>query len=380
MSEVMKKHVFSRADRPLSFRVSDYDIPQGSEEEWRFTPVERISDFFADSACGKAPAVQVRGDAVYERASRTDPRLGKIIGPEDRTGALAWESFTDAHVITVPKNTHPEKEIMVGVRGEGESAVAGMHILIAAEEFSEATVIINHEGSARLTEGIEILAEEGSHLTVVTVQDWDDSAAHMLSNRIRVGRNASFRHIVVTLGGNTVRVTTSVDFADSGADVNLLGAYFVDAGQHLEHRLFVDHSIAKCRSNVTYKGALQGQDAHSVWVGDVLIGAKAEGSSSYELNRNLVLTPGARADSVPNLEIKTGEIEGAGHASATGRFDDEQLFYLKSRGIPEREAKRLVVRGFFAELISQIGVPSVQQHLMQAIEEELQRTMEGENA
>jgi Fe-S cluster assembly protein SufD len=125
---------------------------------------------------------------------------------------------------------------------------------------------------------------------------------------------------------------------------------------------------------VTYKGALQGESARSVWIGDVLIRKAAEGTDTYELNRNLVLTPGARADSVPNLEIETGEIEGAGHASATGRFDDEQLFYLKARGIPEDVARRLVVRGFFAELIQQIGVPAVEDRLQTAIEAELELT------
>jgi Fe-S cluster assembly protein SufD len=112
-------------------------------------------------------------------------------------------------------------------------------------------------------------------------------------------------------------------------------------------------------------------------VGDVLIRKEAEGTDTYELNRNLVLTEGARADSVPNLEIETGEIEGAGHASATGRFDDEQLFYLRSRGIPEEEARRLVVRGFFAELIKQIGVPDVEENLIAAIEAELKITEEA---
>ena len=108
-----------------------------------------------------------------------------------------------------------------------------------------------------------------------------------------------------------------------------------------------------------------------MWVGDVLIRASAEGTDTYELNRNLVLTEGARADSVPNLEIETGEIKGAGHASATGRFDDQQLFYLMARGIPEDEARRLVVRGFFASVVGRIGVPEVQERLMAAIEREL---------
>ena len=121
---------------------------------------------------------------------------------------------------------------------------------------------------------------------------------------------------------------------------------------------------------------LQGESARTVWVGDVLIRKEAEGIETYELNRNLVLTDGARADSVPNLEIETGEIAGAGHASSTGRFDDEQLFYLMSRGITEDEARRLVVRGFFADVVAKIGVPEVVDTVMAAIDEELALTAE----
>jgi Fe-S cluster assembly protein SufD len=175
----------------------------------------------------------------------------------------------------------------------------------------------------------------------------------------------------VTLGGDVVRVSPTVRFADKGGDAELTGLYFADAGQHLEHRLFVDHAVPNCRSNVAYKGALQGEGARTVWIGDVLIRAAAESTDTYELNRNLVLTDGARADSVPNLEIETGEIVGAGHASTTGRFDDEQLFYLQARGIPEEQARRLVVRGFFHEILAKIAVPSVRERLEAAIEAEL---------
>jgi Fe-S cluster assembly protein SufD len=135
-----------------------------------------------------------------------------------------------------------------------------------------------------------------------------------------------------------------------------------------------------------YKGALQGDpdssrpDAHTVWVGDVLIRANATGTDTFETNRNLVLTDGARADSVPNLEIETGEIIGAGHASATGRFDDEQVFYLRSRGIPEDQARRLIVRGFFGEIISKISVPAIRDRLTGAIEQELALTQSIQEA
>ena len=172
-----------------------------------------------------------------------------------------------------------------------------------------------------------------------------------------------------------VRINAGVEYAGPGGSAEMLGLYFVDAGQHLEHRLFVDHNQPKTRSNVDYRGALQGKGAHSVWIGDVLIRKVAEGIETYESNKNLVLTDGCRADSVPNLEIETGEIAGAGHASTTGRFDDEQLFYLRSRGIDEAEARRLVVHGFFADIIRRIGVPSIEEALLTALEAELAITV-----
>ena len=235
--------------------------------------------------------------------------------------------------------------------------------------------MIDHVGHAALTETVEIVAEDGAHLTVVSVHDWADGSVHAASHRLKVGRDATVKHIVVTLGGDVVRVTPDAEFSGEGGSVTMLGLYFADADQHQEHRLFVDHAVPNCVSRVTYKGALQGEGAHAVWVGDVLIRAEAEGTDTYELNRNLVLTDGARADSVPNLEIETGVIEGAGHASATGRFDDEQLFYLRARGIPEPDARRLVVRGFFAELVHEIGVPEVEERLIAAIEAELEESM-----
>jgi Fe-S cluster assembly protein SufD len=258
------------------------------------------------------------------------------------------------------------------VPGTGPTA---SHLLVHARELSEAVVVVDHVGPAALAETVEVVVEDGAHLTLVSIQDWDAGSVHAAAHRLVVGRDATVKHVVVTLGGEAVRITPDAEFSGEGADLTALGLYFADAGQHQEHRLFVDHNVPACRSRVTYKGALQGVDAHTVWVGDVLIQAHAEGTDTYELNRNLVLTDGARADSVPNLEIETGEIEGAGHASATGRFDDEQLFYLMARGIPETEARRLVVRGFFAELIQQIGVPEVEERLIGAIEVELEASM-----
>jgi len=272
-------------------------------------------------------------------------------------------------VVSFPAEAVASRPTYLTVNGQGGTSFG--HTLVELGPFAQATVVLDHRGTGAYAAGLELLVSDSARLTVVSIQDWDDDAVHLAQHTARLGRDAQLRHLVVTLGGDVVRVTPQVAFDAPGGDVELLGLYFADEGQHQEHRLFVDHSAPNCKSNVLYKGALQGDGAHTVWVGDVLIRAIAEGTDTYEMNRNLVLTDGARADSVPNLEIETGEITGAGHASATGRFDDEQLFYLQARGIPEDLARRLVVQGFFAELIQRIRVPELQERLLGAIEAEL---------
>src|SRR6185437_4982836 len=357
-----------------SYDVGDFPVLTGREEDWRFTPLDRVRGLHDGSATPGAgvlvevdPAEQARVEVV----GRDDARIGRSGRPGDRVAAQAWSSFESATVVTFPQETAARRPTSVTVTGQGREGAAYAHLIVEAEPFSTGVVVIDHRGSATLADNVELLVGDSANLTVVSLADWDDDTVHLSSHQARIGRDAMLKHVVVTLGGDVVRITPSTTFAGPGGDVEMLGMYFADSGQHQEHRLFVDHAEPRCRSRVTYKGALQGESAHTVWVGDVLIRANAEGTDTYELNRNLVLTDGARADSVPNLEIETGEITGAGHASATGRFDDEQLFYLQSRGITEDEARRLVVRGFLSEIVQQIGSPALQEHLQTAIEAEL---------
>jgi Fe-S cluster assembly protein SufD len=259
------------------------------------------------------------------------------------------------------------------VRGESAEGAAFGHTLIEVGANARATVVLDHSGSATYADNVEIVVGDGASLSVVSLQDWNPDAVHLSHHHVLVGRDARVQHTAVTFGGGVVRLAPSVRYGGPGGDAELLGVYFADGGQHLEHRLFVDHAQPNCRSRVEYKGALQGQDAHSVWIGDVLIRAEAVGTDTYERNRNLLLTEGARADSVPNLEILTGEVVGAGHASASGRLEDHHLFYLMARGIPMAEARRLVIRGFFGQLISRIAVPDLQDRITASIEAELTR-------
>ncbi|TSD95324.1 Fe-S cluster assembly protein SufD [Skermania sp. ID1734] len=374
-----------------SFDVSAFEVPSGRDEAWRFTPLRRLRGLHDGTAVANGEATvevsDVHGVAVAT-VDRADTRLGEAGVPADRVAAQAYSSFTTATIVEVPNEATIREPIVVTVTGPGADKVAFGHLQIRLGRFADATVVIDQRGSGTYAENVEFVLGDSAQLRVVAVQDWADDAVHTAAQHVKVGRDAMFRHTNVTLGGDLVRITETVHYDGPGGDAELLGLYFADAGQHFEQRLLVDHSKPHCKSNVLYKGALQGDpgsdkhvsdgrsagstpDAHTVWIGDVLIRAEAEGTDTFEVNRNLVLTDGARADSVPNLEIETGEIVGAGHASATGRFDDEQLFYLRARGIPEDVARRLVVRGFFHEIINKIAVPDVRERLEAAIEAEL---------
>ncbi|MEY8655463.1 Fe-S cluster assembly protein SufD [Brachybacterium paraconglomeratum] len=382
--EVSAAHAaLNRGARLRSFEVADHAVPKSDIEEWRFTPLRRFSALFEDAATDDREGDPAVDYAVTVPEGAPEPSTlapgqaprGSVLVPEDLPTAIASARTEQALHLVAAKNAAYDAPFRVDITGRGADRRANAHLVIEAQESSSSIVVLNHTGSAQYAQDVEILVGDNAQMTVITVHDWDDDAVHIAQHHARVGRDARLKHVAVTLGGSAVRLNSIGEYAAPGGEIEKLGLYFSDEGQFFENRLFIDHSAPNCTSNVAYKGALQGKGARSVWVGDVLIRKEAEGTNTYELNRNLVLTEGARADSVPNLEIETGEIEGAGHAAATGRFDDEQLFYLRARGIPEIEARRLVVRGFFAEIIQQIDVPEVRERLSTAIEDELARSM-----
>ena len=366
----------SRGERLRSFDLAAFDVPSGREEDWRFTPLDRLRHLHEDDDAGTGTVtveVDAAPEVTVEALARGDARLGRGGEPADRVAARAWNAFEKATVVTVPSEAVTSRPTTVSVRGNGvDAGPAFGHLLVDVQPFARAVVVLDLTGSTTYADNVELVVGDSAELTVVIVNDWADDTVHLSQQSVCIGRDAKFRSIAVGFGGRVARVSSEARFTAPGSEIEMLGLYFADADQHLEHRLFVDHAVPHCKSNVVYKGALQGEDAHTVWIGDVLIRAAAEGTETFELNRNLVLTDGARADSVPNLEIETGLIEGAGHASATGRFDDEQLFYLQSRGIPEDEARRLVVRGFFADVINKIGIPEVRDRLLAQVEQELE--------
>ena len=372
-----RPRIVSHLNPPPSYDLTDHPAPTGREEIWRFTPLKRLRGVLDGEA---SPArltweQSLSGGVTTSTISQDEARELGEIAPNDRPSALAAANSGGATLLDVPAGTELDEPVILRLHGESVDDLVWGHLVLRFGHHSKATVVLVHTGSARYSAITSVLVGEGAHVNVLSLQDWDDDAVHLGRDAIRVGRDASVRHTSVSFGGDLVRMHANVEYAGPGGEAELLGLYFADEGQHLEHRLFADHNAPKTKSNVLYKGALQGQGAHTVWIGNVLIRQEAEGIETYEENRNLVLTDGCQADSVPNLEIETGEIEGAGHASATARFDDEQLFYLRSRGVSDKEARRLVLHGFFQDLIRKVGVPEIEERLTATVEDELAKNV-----
>ncbi len=362
-----------------SFDLDDHPQPTGREEVWRFTPLKRLRGALDDTPTEEGAVgydVQAGDQVQVGTLAQHEAPRGTALVPGDRAAAVATRNTEKALHLRVPADAVVEEPVHVVVQGTAGRR-SNAHTVLEVGSHAKVTLVLEHRGSGVHAGNLEVLVGDGADVSVVSLQDWADDAVHVGQHEAKVGRSARYRHVAISFGGDLVRLTSTVRYDGPGGEAEMLGLYFADAGQHLEHRLFVDHNQPKTRSNVDYKGALQGEGAHAVWIGDVLIRQVAEGIDTYESNRNLVLTDGCQADSVPNLEIETGEIVGAGHASTTGRFDDQQLFYLQSRGIHEDEARRLVVHGFFADIIRKIGVPQLEDKLLATVEAELDKNVIG---
>ena len=361
-----------RSDRPSSKSVSDFEAVSPLQDLWRYLQPEQLNGLDSDVLGEYESQVLFTStdDVKISWIDSTDSRVGSIGVPEDRVAAAAYTNASKTLLIEVAENAEVTEPVVVTISGTDKSPSA-LHIFVVAKKFSKSTLIVDHNGLGNLAEIIEIDVQDEAKLNIVSVQNWDKGSAHVSAHFSKLARNSYLKHSIASFGGDLVRITPVTTFTGPGAEVEMNGVYFASAGQHLENRPFVDHAAPNCKSRVTYKGALQGNKAHTVWIGDVLIRVVAEGTDTYELNRNLLLTDGARADSVPNLEIETGEIEGAGHASASGRFDDEQLFYLQARGLSVDDARRLVVLGFLVDILQRTGVEELVDRLTKVVEEKL---------
>ena len=357
----------------MSVLTTNYLTPTGREEAWRFTPLKRLRGLHDGTSVQSDRSTLIAKDSLPTGVTFTRENLEPLAASDDVIIERIRSFSPSVAHLAIAANTEVSEPIFLGRTAGALDTAEFSRVRISLGTHAVATVIVENTTDTILAEDLEIALAPGSNLKFVTLQEFESKSVYTARHHAVVDKDATFKSVTVTVGGDVVRILPTVEFIAPGGSVDLLGVYFATAGQFFEHRMHVDHAVPHAKSNVNFKGALAGQGAHTVWIGDVLIRAAAEGTDTYELNRNLLLSDGARADSVPNLEIETGEIIGAGHASTTGRFDDEQLFYLMSRGIAMSDARRLVVRGFFNEIVLEIGNETVQNRIMDRIDNELEK-------
>ncbi len=369
--EILLKSTDARPDRIASINPDDFPVPNGREEEWRYTPLKRVGNLHVDAVATTEFKFEVQADALINHQLVKKADLESKFLATDRISARAFHSAKDALVISIPKE-FAGKEI-IWVKINLTSGIQYSHIKIDAGQHSHATIVLEYLGEGFGGINSEVEALENSKIDVINIFDSSSKSVLVSEQQFILAKDSNVRTLSVELGSDVLRYIPRAKFSGPHASIDLFGVFLATNGQFFENRVFVDHNMKDCRSNVLYRGGAQGDGSHTVWVGDVLIRKVATGTDTYEMNRNLLLDDGARADSVPNLEIETGEVQKAGHASVTGRLDDDQLFYLMSRGIDEHTARQLVIEGFFSGIFSEFSDVNLKEKLTEKLNAAIER-------
>jgi Fe-S cluster assembly protein SufD len=390
-------------------RLTSLPALTGREEAWRFTPPTELAllgpepeapapaalapeppaagaraatlglvdGAAAPPALGELPEgviVAELGAALVDHEELVRERLYGLVGFDDRPGALNAARWDGGTFVYVPRGVEVELPIEALLTATGATGRVFGRTLVVIEEGAKATVIDRYgspdfDAPVNASSVVELYVGQGAELEHLSVIGWGAGVRHHALLRARVDRDARARSVVVTLGGDVVRVEPTMVCAGPGSDARALGLYFAGGEQHFEHRVVARHEAPQAYSNLLYKGAIQ-DTAHTVFYGNLVVPPGAPGTDAYQTNRNLVLNAGARADTIPFLEIETAEVK-CSHAGAVGRVDDEHLFYLRSRGVPEAAAKRLIVMGFLQEVLEQVSLEELRAELEGAVREKL---------
>ncbi len=407
LSEAAGEPDWLRDTRQEAFKaLADIEWPHSKIEEWRYTDPRRIdvesplaqaggdaearstgivdastpaatlrivdgavSDVeLSEEAVSKGVIVSDLATAATAHADLVRESLGGIVRFESAYTAANLAAFTVGAFVHVPADVALEAPIAV----THQVTSGGTHvprILVSFGSHSRADVFIEHSGDAEATvvEVVEVAAASGAAGRVVSVQDWGSDVTHVAWHRAQVGRNADVKCLEATFGGKVVYVRPDVHLAGEGGNGELFGVYYGSGTQHFEHRSLIHHDASHTSSDSVYKGALQG-NSNAVWYGNIRIEPHAKATVSDETNRNLILTDGAHADSIPWLEILTSDVVGCGHHSSVGQVDPLQLFYLESKGIPRPEAARMLLFGFFKEVLDRVDLDVVTETVLAVIE------------
>ena len=329
------------------------------------------------------PALEAKGVRVCGIATCELDELASSLGACSDASPDAFTVLHDAFLaggafVKVPRGVVVEQPIVVLHWSEGDGLASFPHTLVVAEEGAEVTVFDRY-GSTDTGSGttghladavVELIVGDNAHVRYLSVQEHGPRTWQIALQRAHLGRDASLKSSVVALGGDYARLRSESLLSGQGAESDLTAVYFGDGGQMLDFRTLQDHDAPNTRSDLLFKGAVE-DIAQSVYSGLIRIRKHAQKSNAFQTNRNLVLTEGAEAKSVPNLEIEADDVK-CSHASTVGPVDEDQLYYLATRGVPPEEAERLIVLGFFDDVFDRLPVPSLVAPLRRSVVEKIE--------
>ena len=361
-------------------------IPSQETEEWRYTDLSSFGlDFVAAPPRHTLTTSNqpLEGTGVVfcdlDRAAEEHPELLERalhgLVPTDRTKftALHGAFRTGGTFLYVPRDVRLELPLQTVTSLHDDRTAVFPHTVLVAEEGADVTLIdryVSPDLTRAFSDAItEIYVGDDAHVRYASIQEWGSGVTHLGIHRARVGRDAEFRSLAIGFGASLARAEAETLLAGPGGFSEMLGVFFADGTQHFDHRSMQDHEAPHCTSDLLYKGALR-DASRAVYSGWVHVRPGAQKTNAMQTSRNIVLSEHAKADAIPNLEIEANDVR-CGHAASVGPVDEETVFYLESRGIPRAEAERLIVTGFFQEVLDRVGLPEVRRNAELAIQEEL---------
>jgi Fe-S cluster assembly protein SufD len=359
-------------------------MPSPSEENWRYVEVpEHLADLaIPDEPGAEATPSEVESalGALAGRADIVDGHVSNVEGahvstlagaaledyvsrpPVDRFAAAAGAFGGSGVLVHVPRGTAVDRPIFVSMEAVSPGALSVPRLLVVAEEASQVGVVVEQRSGdgleALVLPDIEVISANAARASVTVVQTWGDAMVAVSRHRMTAGRDGFVELAEAGLGARFSRLHLTVDLQGRGADARVIGAYFGDREQTLDYRYFMNHVGENTTSDMFLKGAVAG-DARSVFTGLIRIEKSGQGTNAHQTNRNLVLSDDAEAHSVPNLEILANDVR-CGHGSAVGPLDEEQRYYLMSRGLPQTRADRLQVLGFFEDALQRFPTQEIE--------------------
>jgi Fe-S cluster assembly protein SufD len=383
----------SRAD--LLERYRALPLPTTTDEPWRFTDLKGFDPdaYVSDGQVGgQTPDtsmldIDVAGVAVVtesgieiERApegitfaplDEAHERLGILVGHEEKFAAHNAALWKNGLLVVIPKGMNVEQPLYVRIANAIDKGSLFFRLLVIAEEGSSATLIEEYASAtpelAGYTNAVaELFVEQGAKLEYVSLQNLSNETWHFATHHAQVGRDAELDWVAGGFGSKKGKTRIQNDLAGPGATSRVTGAYFADGTQHLDYDTFQEHIAPNTTSDFAFKGALR-DEATAVWRGMIRVEKDAQKTNAYQENRNLMLSEKAHADSIPGLEILANDVR-CTHGATLGQVDREQLFYLMARGLSRAEAERLIVRGFFQDILDRIELEPVRETLGEALE------------